>query len=667
LPQLQYPKTYYWRVRASNIGGTSAFSAVWNFRTLGLPLAVDLVSPAHNSINQPVNSLPLVWKKAGEQTLIAGAIRRNTTAEEDGNIYRESPVTPLRSGSKNSYGNTLSDNPAGISTYWLQVSGDTSGTVYIVNDSTLTDTTKLISGLNFSTPYFWRVMAKNETGWGGFSGWFSFSTVIERPLQPQLALPADSSTGVSQPVILVWNHAERADIYTLQVSQSPQFTSVVFTDSMITDSVKALPALSVLTRYYWRVIARNTGGTSDTSAVWNFKTRGTPHAVALVYPSQNAVNIPTVVTFLWNKPVSSEMTYRYWIERTRDTTGQLIYRDTTLTDTSFTVTLAAATVNFWRVKAGNEAGWGQFTSWAEFTTVPPVPAIPGLNSPVNNALAVPLKPRLRWVRTLYAESYHLQLASDPNFTNLLINDSTITDTSRVTDSLQFKTAYYWRLATKNISGVSAFSQPRKFTTVFRPVEKPTNLTATAIAHKKVKLSWQDNALYETRYVVLRKQGDSTSGNQMVTLATIGANSVEYTDSTVADSVRYSYKVYAFNSDTTSPHSDYAVVTSLTAVREYTNGTLPEEYTIQQNYPNPFNPSTTIRYGLPYDSDVRLEIYDISGQKLQTLVSETQSAGYYEAVFDISGMSSGTYLYILTATRLDGDGEFHQVKKMILLK
>ncbi|WP_407931469.1 FG-GAP-like repeat-containing protein, partial [Ignavibacterium album] len=184
LPQLAFPQTYYWRVRSANIGGVSDYSSVWNFRTLGLPLMVTLLSPANNSINQPVNSLLLQWRKAGEQTLIAGAIRKNTTSNEDGSIYRDGPVNPVRSGSKNSFGNSLSDNPNGISNYWLQVTGDTSGSGYLINDSTVTDTIKLISGLNYSTPYYWRVMAKNETGWGGFSGWFSFTTIIERPLQP---------------------------------------------------------------------------------------------------------------------------------------------------------------------------------------------------------------------------------------------------------------------------------------------------------------------------------------------------------------------------------------------------------------------------------------------------------------------------------------------------
>jgi len=666
LPQLQFPKTYYWRVRASNIGGTSAFSAVWNFRTLGLPLAVDLVSPAHNSINQPVNNLPLVWKKAGEQTLIAGAIRRNTTAEEDGNIYRESPVTPLRSGSKNSNGNTLSDNPAGISTYWLQVSGDTSGTVYIVNDSTLTDTTKLISGLNFSTPYFWRVMAKNENGWGAFSGWFSFSTIIERPSRPLLASPSNGSTGQGQPVELSWNAALRADIYTLQVSESPLFTGLVHIDSLLTDTAVTLPPLSTLRQYYWRINARNLGGISDTSEVWSFKTRGTPAVLTLVYPAQNAINIPVAVNFKWLTASSTEEIYRYWFEHTLDTSGAQINRDSTLTDTTVTITLLNGTVNFWRVKAGNEAGWGAFSQWHRFTTLPLVTAAPLLGTPVNNAVSVPRNPKLVWHKTPHADWYHLQVSTSQTFTTLLVNLENVTDTSSIIDSLNYKTAYYWRVRGGNISGYGPYSGAFKFITVFRPIAAPGNLTATAIAHRVVRLSWVDNAP-TARYMVQRKQGDSTSSNQLITLANLGPNTTQYNDSTVADSVKYSYRVYATNSDTTSPPSNYAVVLTLTDVTDYANGTVPEEYTIQQNYPNPFNPSTTIRYGLPYDSEVRLEIFDISGQKLQTLVDQAQSAGYYEAVFDISGMSSGTYLYILTATRLDGDGEFHQVKKMILLK
>jgi hypothetical protein len=81
----------------------------------------------------------------------------------------------------------------------------------------------------------------------------------------------------------------------------------------------------------------------------------------------------------------------------------------------------------------------------------------------------------------------------------------------------------------------------------------------------------------------------------------------------------------------------------------------------QNYPNPFNPITMINYQLPVISDVELSIYNSLGQKVTTLVSGKQSAGYYQIEWNASGYSTGIYYYILHS------GKFIDVKKMILLK
>ncbi len=93
---------------------------------------------------------------------------------------------------------------------------------------------------------------------------------------------------------------------------------------------------------------------------------------------------------------------------------------------------------------------------------------------------------------------------------------------------------------------------------------------------------------------------------------------------------------------------------------------PETYALFQNYPNPFNPSTTIEFALSSASNVTLEIFNIVGQKVRTLVSERMIAGGYQAVWDGrdnrgTTVGTGVYIYRLTAN------DFVQTRKMLLVK
>jgi hypothetical protein len=96
-------------------------------------------------------------------------------------------------------------------------------------------------------------------------------------------------------------------------------------------------------------------------------------------------------------------------------------------------------------------------------------------------------------------------------------------------------------------------------------------------------------------------------------------------------------------------------------------TRPESYALGNNYPNPFNPSTTIKYALPAAGAVRLEVYNVVGQVVRTLVNGPQSAGRYAVQWDATdnqgaSLSSGIYFY-----RLQAGDNFLEVKKMLLLK
>ena len=89
--------------------------------------------------------------------------------------------------------------------------------------------------------------------------------------------------------------------------------------------------------------------------------------------------------------------------------------------------------------------------------------------------------------------------------------------------------------------------------------------------------------------------------------------------------------------------------------------LPEQFQLMQNYPNPFNPKTVISWQLPVGSNVEISIYNILGQKIETLLNKYMPAGYHEIKFNGQNLPSGIYLYRIEA------GEWTDVKKMLLVK
>ena len=89
---------------------------------------------------------------------------------------------------------------------------------------------------------------------------------------------------------------------------------------------------------------------------------------------------------------------------------------------------------------------------------------------------------------------------------------------------------------------------------------------------------------------------------------------------------------------------------------------PTNYKLEQNYPNPFNPSTTIQFSLAAAQDVTLEVFNMLGQKVATLIQgETLSAGNHTQKFDASALSSGMYVYRISTPN------FVQSRTMMLIK
>jgi len=195
------------------------------------------------------------------------------------------------------------------------------------------------------------------------------------------------------------------------------------------------------------------------------------------------------------------------------------------------------------------------------------PLRPTLVLPAKGSVNVPRNPTFVWNTAEDADSYHLQIATSSTFAQatIIINDSTLTDTSRTVDSLTANKAHYWRVRAKNEVGYS---------------------------------SWSD--------------------------------------------------IYSFMTS-----GDFVEIKPA-----------PErlrQFALYPNYPNPFNATTRLQYYIPQAGLVRLQVFDLTGNIVQTLINGWQPAGNYSVLFNATDLASGIYFCQLQA------GKNISVQKLVLLK
>jgi hypothetical protein len=235
-PSLSYETTYYWRVNATNPGGTSQWSHVRSFvtRTVsGLPRAPRLLSPSNGAVNEPT-TVALSWN----------------------------PVT-------------------GATTYELQVALVSNFSILSFDNPAVSTTSQGIDLPRYDTTYYWRVRGNNPLS--DWSATWKFRTVPEIPEIPVLQSPFTGAVNQQQTVKLYWSESPRSVAYELQVSTNLSFFPKIVDSTLTGVDTLTIGPLSFNTGYFWRVRAWNAGGWSDFSSVWNFSTvAGTaPVAVTL--------------------------------------------------------------------------------------------------------------------------------------------------------------------------------------------------------------------------------------------------------------------------------------------------------------------------------------------------------------------------------------------------
>jgi hypothetical protein len=551
--------------------------------------------------------------------------------------------------------------------YNVQVSTLPDFSTTIFNEAGITDTSVTVTGLPLNITYYWRV--QSVTLGGTDSDWsvaWSFKTVGISPA-PVLVSPADGAIDQPMSITFRWHPAAGANTYRFQIATVSDFSSTFTDQSGLADTSLTVDGFDAERTYYWRVRANNEFGDGDWSQVRSFSTSaGVPVAPILVSPEDGSIDVSTSVSAIW-QTVSGADSYRIQVSKVSDFSSTVVNVGN-VTNSSYQITgLENSTLYYWRVNASNESGTSLWSEVWSFTTIIAIPDVPVLASPVDGATNVSTKPLLEWNQTSRADDYRLQVSSDTAFNDLILDISDIDSISyQVVNEFNAFTAYFWRVKAGNVGGESDWSHEFSFTTGEAFPVAPTLVSPSngGTDVENALMLW--NAVPNATHYRLQISKTNDFVTTVVDNASISNTFFEATN--LEKFTQYYWRVRAI-SDVGA--GDWSVTWSFTtgdivSVERY-DSEVPTEFTLGQNYPNPFNPTTYIRFALPEAATVRLEVYNMLGQRIATLIDgEFINAGVYETVWnarDDAGreISSGIYMYRISA------GDFVDLKRMVLMK
>jgi peptidoglycan/xylan/chitin deacetylase (PgdA/CDA1 family) len=486
-----------------------------------------------------------------------------------------------------------------------------------------------------------------------------------RPLPPTqlLASPASGSINLAVSPVLAWHPTARATFYQLQVSVDSAFaTGLLVNDSTVTDTSYQVRGLAYTTRYFWHVKPIGTGG--QYSTVWSFSTVMGPAATpALLSPVNGTAGLAVVsIDFVWQ---SSPWASRYRLQVATDSTfvTGVAYDDSTLSDTAKSLTMLHTDQRYyWHVSAKGVGGSADFSSVWSFETVKTAPLAAPLIYPANGATAVPVVGlTFRWDNVPSAIRYGFQLGTDSTFTaGLFTNDTALVDTVRTVSGLAMATHYFWRVRARNSAEWGEYSPVWSMTT-----QLPVPGQVALIGPQSGGLGTADSCTFTWH------RSTPAAAHYWFEISVDSAfASFRIVDSTLTDTMTvfrpmengrwYYWRVRGGDLGGWGPYSEtwklHVLITTITEKQG-----LPQSYVLEQNHPNPFNPSTKIGFSLPRASVARLDIFNMLGEKVATVLNEHMEPGYYSVTFDASALASGVYLCRLVTD----SGAL--VRKMILMK
>ena len=469
---------------------------------------------------------------------------------------------------------------------------------------------------------------------------------------PTLCYPSNGSLNENTAVLFRWNTIPNNPLYHLEVGTDSLCTSLVFDDSTLTDTSKLLAPLIYGTTYYWRVAMKKLNRASSWSEVRNFYV-GPDSFTYTVDARWNIVSIPAIPVdarkdSLFPDAASPAYECENGISyQTRDTLdngiGYWIKFPSTqnINLTGFPRLIDTIDVN---------TGWNLIGTLSQPMPSSSVTSIPDniINSNFfgykgGYKVADSLEPlRGYWVKVNQGGEIILSssASSFPKATHIALQQNI--NTLQFEDSNGDVQLLSFAAMNNEVLGKSNYELPP------RP-----------------PLGMFDVRFQSGRFI----EFVDVSASQEFPISVSGSSgpisiSWKVADSTFFATLLIDGKELSLrgNGRSTVPIKN----TQITLLVKQTE--IPSHFSIHQNYPNPFNPTTMIEYSLPFESFVRLSVFNVLGEQIAQLVGQIQEAKRHQIRWDAQKYPSGMYIYRITAVSTqDPKSFFSDQKKMVLLK
>jgi len=373
-----------------------------------------------------------------------------------------------------------------------------------------------------------------------------------------LVSPADGLTNVELTPTLAWEESTGSEEMTfdLMLATNEEFTDVVADISEIQETGYTIDQpLEHLTSYYWRVRSVHQGIAYEWSDTWSFTTIiEAPGITELLSPANEAVEVSVSPQLNWAEADRAE-SFQLYIALDAEFSN-LVADISGITELSYSPeTLANNTDYYWRVRAVNEGGEGEWSEvWTFFTEY--ALEQPVLANPADEASDLPTSLSLSWNPVTDAIDYQLQVALDAEFDSVIELTAANTESaekgkqtsgwniSQDVEGLDFETIYHWRVRALNNDGTSDWSESHWFETRKAPVDGVVSLSSPADEEDHVpfpvEFSWENFEGADSYDLQISQQGNFATS--------VVSTGLEHTEATItevfADTTTFYWRVRA---------------------------------------------------------------------------------------------------------------------------